>query len=218
MASQTDRDLLGLRTMVLRAVRGATRLSRAKDFFFVLLTSRHRISPLMHIRYKRILWMVRGLHTRQDQYMSSCKPCGTATTSPRQRRLSRAACMWSACYVGSRLRAGGPRLCWVKQSRCTWCSSPCGKSSTGCGTSYVVTHAPIRGPPPINLWRARGRVRRGCLPRGTSCGILLSLLFRSALRAVNETQNGQFESVSFHDGTLRFHFCRFDTPIRYIAS
>ena len=48
--------------------------------------------------------------------------------------------------------------------------------------------------------------------------MMLSRLFRLTLRAVNETQNGQFESVSFHDGKLRFHFCTFDAPIRYIAS
>ena len=54
-----DRDLLGLETMVLRAVWGATRLSRAKEVVFVVLTPGHRISPVMHTRYERVLWMAR---------------------------------------------------------------------------------------------------------------------------------------------------------------
>ena len=44
----TDRDLMGLETMVLRAVWGATRLSRAKEVVFLVMTPGHRICPVMH--------------------------------------------------------------------------------------------------------------------------------------------------------------------------
>ena len=55
VAPATDRDLMGLETMVLQAVWGVTRLSRAKEVVFVVLTPGHRISPVMHTRYERVL-------------------------------------------------------------------------------------------------------------------------------------------------------------------
>ena len=63
VAPVTDRDLMGLETMVLQAVWGATRLSRAKEVVFVVLTQGHRISPVMHTRYERVLWMTRIART-----------------------------------------------------------------------------------------------------------------------------------------------------------
>ena len=48
VAPVTDRDLKGLETMVLQAIWGATRLSRAKEMVFVVVTQGHRISPVMH--------------------------------------------------------------------------------------------------------------------------------------------------------------------------
>ena len=63
VAPVTDQDLLGRDTMVLRAVWGATRLSRAKEVVFVVLTPGHRISPVMHTRYERVLWMAPIAHT-----------------------------------------------------------------------------------------------------------------------------------------------------------
>ena len=63
VAPVTDRDLKGLETMVLQAVWGATRLSRAKEVVFVVLTQGHRISPVMHTRYERVLWMTRIART-----------------------------------------------------------------------------------------------------------------------------------------------------------
>ena len=50
VASVTGLDLWGLETVVVRALWGATRLSRAKE---------HRISPVMHTRYERLLWSAR---------------------------------------------------------------------------------------------------------------------------------------------------------------
>ena len=63
VAPVTDRDLKGLQTMVLQAVWGATRLSRAKEVVFVVLMQGHRISPVMHTRYERVLWMTRIART-----------------------------------------------------------------------------------------------------------------------------------------------------------
>ena len=63
VAPVTDRDLKGLETMVLQAVWGATRLSRAKEVVFVVLMQGHRISPVMHTRYERVLWMTRIART-----------------------------------------------------------------------------------------------------------------------------------------------------------
>ena len=48
VAPLTHRDLLGLETMVLRAVWGGTRLSRAKEVVFVVPTPGHRISLVIH--------------------------------------------------------------------------------------------------------------------------------------------------------------------------
>ena len=55
VAPALDRDLLGLETMVLRVVLGATRLSRAKEVVFVVLTLGHRISSVKHTSYERVL-------------------------------------------------------------------------------------------------------------------------------------------------------------------
>ena len=55
VAPVTDRDLLGIETVVLRAVWGATTLSYAKEVVFVVLAPGHRISPVMHTRYERVL-------------------------------------------------------------------------------------------------------------------------------------------------------------------
>ena len=63
VAPVTDRDLKGLETMVLRAVWGTTRLSRAKEVVFVVRTQGHRISPVMHTCYERVLWMTRNART-----------------------------------------------------------------------------------------------------------------------------------------------------------
>ena len=49
--------------MVLHAVWGAIRFSRAKQVVFVVPTPRHCISPVMHTRYERVLWMTRIART-----------------------------------------------------------------------------------------------------------------------------------------------------------
>ena len=63
VALVTDRDLMGLETMVLQAVWGTTRLSRAKEVVFVVLTPGHHVPPLMHTCYERVLWMTRIART-----------------------------------------------------------------------------------------------------------------------------------------------------------
>ena len=59
VASVTDPDLRGLETAVVRALWGATRLSRAKEIVFSVLSKGHCISPVMHTRYERLLWLAR---------------------------------------------------------------------------------------------------------------------------------------------------------------
>ena len=54
---------MGLETMVVQAVWGATGLSRAKEVAFVVQTPGHRMSPVMHTRYERLLWMTRIART-----------------------------------------------------------------------------------------------------------------------------------------------------------
>ena len=63
VAPVMDRDMLGMETMVLRAVWGATRLSRAKEVVFVGLTLGHHMSLVMHTCYERVLWMARIART-----------------------------------------------------------------------------------------------------------------------------------------------------------
>ena len=52
-------DLRGLETAVVRALWGATRLSRDKEIVFSVLSKGHRISPLMHTRCERLMWLAR---------------------------------------------------------------------------------------------------------------------------------------------------------------
>ena len=59
VASVTDPDLRGLETAVMRALWGATRLSRAKEGVFTVLSKGHHVSPIMHTRYERLLWLAR---------------------------------------------------------------------------------------------------------------------------------------------------------------
>ena len=63
VAPATDRDLLGLETMVLRAMWGATSLSRAKEVVIVVMAPGHRISPVLHTHYERVLRIARIART-----------------------------------------------------------------------------------------------------------------------------------------------------------
>ena len=55
----TEPDLRGLETAVVRALWGATHLSRAKEIIFTVLSKGRRVSPVMHTRYERLLWLAR---------------------------------------------------------------------------------------------------------------------------------------------------------------
>ena len=59
VTSVSDSHLGGLETAVLRSVRGATRLSRAKEIVFTVLTKGHRVSLVMHTRYERVCSLAR---------------------------------------------------------------------------------------------------------------------------------------------------------------
>ena len=59
VASVTDQDLWGMEIAVVRAMWGATRLSRAKGIVFTFLSTGHRVCAIMHTRYERLLWLAR---------------------------------------------------------------------------------------------------------------------------------------------------------------
>ena len=59
VASVTDPDLRGFEIAVVRALWEAARVSRAKEVIFTLLSKGHRVSPLMHTRYERLLSLAR---------------------------------------------------------------------------------------------------------------------------------------------------------------
>ena len=59
VASLTEPDLRGLETVVVRALWGATRLSRAKEVIFTVLSKGHRVSQVMHTRYEHLPWLAR---------------------------------------------------------------------------------------------------------------------------------------------------------------
>ena len=63
VAPRTNGDLLGLETMVVRSVWGATRLFRAKEVVLVVLSPGHSPYSVMYIRYERVLWMARFFRT-----------------------------------------------------------------------------------------------------------------------------------------------------------
>ena len=55
----TEPDLRGPQTAVVRALWGPARVSRAKDVIFTVLSKGHRVSPIMHTQYERLLWLSR---------------------------------------------------------------------------------------------------------------------------------------------------------------
>ena len=79
LAPVTDSDLAKLETLVLRSWWGATRLSRAKEMVFSVLAPGHQISPVMHVRYERIVWLARVARCREVtqvlvQAICECRP------------------------------------------------------------------------------------------------------------------------------------------------
>ena len=59
VAPVTEPDLRGLETAVVQALWGTSRLSRAKEVIFTVRPKGHRVSPIMHTRYERLLWLAR---------------------------------------------------------------------------------------------------------------------------------------------------------------
>ena len=59
VASVTEPHLRGLETAVVRALWGPARVSGAKEVIFTVLSKGHRVSPFMHTRYERLLWLAR---------------------------------------------------------------------------------------------------------------------------------------------------------------
>ena len=59
VASVMDPDLRRWETVVMRALWGATCLSRAKEIVFSVLSKGHHVFPVMHTRYQLLLWLAR---------------------------------------------------------------------------------------------------------------------------------------------------------------
>ena len=97
-ASVRDPDLKGLDSAVVRALWGATRLSRAKDFVFTFFSKECRVSVIMHTRYEEVLWLARVARRpgvtqvfTQAIWESGGRPHGTC---PVGRALHTAATLW----------------------------------------------------------------------------------------------------------------------------
>ena len=96
----TDPNLQGLETAVVRALWGATRLSRAKEIFFAVLSKGHRVSPVMHMRNEPLLWptqVAQRLGVTHDFtqaiWESGGRPPGTGP-------------VWGALHTAATLRCG----------------------------------------------------------------------------------------------------------------
>ena len=59
VAPVMEPDLRGLETAVVRALWGPACMSRAKNVIFTVLSKGHRVSPIMHTRYERLLRLAR---------------------------------------------------------------------------------------------------------------------------------------------------------------
>ena len=124
LAPVTDSEVVKLESLVLQCVWGATRLSRAKEMVLSLLAPGHRISPVMHLRYKSMAWLAH-LPRCPGSPRSSCKRSGNASPSLGQTALL---ARWStSCrpWAATLGRAGGAGKCRGRHSRCTLCVNPC---------------------------------------------------------------------------------------------
>ena len=71
VVSVTEPNLRGVETAVVRALWGPARVSRAKELLFTVLSKGHRVSPIMHMRYERLLWLAR-LARRPEGHAGLC--------------------------------------------------------------------------------------------------------------------------------------------------
>ena len=145
VAPVTEPDLWGLETAVVRAMWGAARVSRANEIIFTVLSKGHRVSPIMHKQYERLLWLAclarRPGVTQvfaQAIWESGGRPPGTG---PVGRALR------TAASPGWTPGEGG--WCWdiPGQAHPLHCRSA--SSSTGSGTAFAAT-------PPAS-WRRGAR-------------------------------------------------------------
>ena len=104
VALVTDPDLRGLETAVVRALWGPARVSRSKEVIFTVLSKGHRVSPVMHTRYERLLWLARLARQpgvtqvfAQATWESGGRPPGTG---PVGRALRTAASLGSTPHEG----------------------------------------------------------------------------------------------------------------------
>ena len=165
VASVTDPDLRGLETAVVWALWGATRLSRAKEIVFSVLSKGHRVSPVMHTRYERLLWLARvARRPGVTQFFTRAiwelggRPPGCAWWGARSKRRPPRG--------GAPARAGGAGTSPGRSARCTLCRSPSARSSTGYGTTSAAT--------------PRANWRRGA--QSASRALVTGLVARSATR------------------------------------
>ena len=168
VASVTEPDLRGLETAVVRALWGPARVSRAKEVIFTVLSKGHRVSPIMHTRYERLLWLAR-LARRPGVtqvfahaiWESGAAHLGRARWGARSARRPP--------WAGPRTRAGGAGTSRGTSTPCTSCRSRSASSSTESETAYAATpRASWRrdAPSPSGGW-ATGRMAR---PAAQRCG------------------------------------------------
>ena len=134
----TEPHLRGLKAAVVRALWGATRVSRAKEVIFTVLSKGHRVSPVMHMRYERLLWLARvARQPGVTQVFAHIIWESGAAHPGRARWGTRSA--GRPPWAGPLERAGGARTSQGKNTPCTWCRSRSASSNTGSGTTFAAT-------------------------------------------------------------------------------
>ena len=136
VASVTDPDLRGLETAVVRALWGATRLSRAKGIVCTVLSKGHRVSPVMHMRYERLLWLAQVARRPGVTQVFTQAMWESGGRPPRTGPVGRAL-HTTPPWGGARARAGGAWTSRDKSSRCTSYRSASARCSTGCGIAFA---------------------------------------------------------------------------------
>ena len=139
VAPVTEPDLRGLGSATVQARWGATRLSRAKEVIFIVLSEGPRVSPVMHTRYERLLRLARvagrpGVTQvfAQAIWESGGRPPGTGP-------LGGACSARRPPSAGPCARAGGAGMSQGKNTPWTSCSSLSASSSMWSGTTFAAT-------------------------------------------------------------------------------
>ena len=126
----------------MRALWGATPLSRAKEIIFSVVSKGHYVSPVMHTRYERLLWLARVAWRPgvPKVFTQAIRESG----GPVGRALHTAA---------THVRAGGAGTFRGKSTLFILCRSPNTRSRTDCATAFTAV--------PRACWRRGARLPSG---------------------------------------------------------